>query len=108
MERKEVIRLFRDIVEELNLEKIQIRLVPMKKKIASFSFKTKTLRLNREVVKVLDYELVRYIILHELVHLKINDVNHGKTFFEEFGKYYTETDSKILEIKLIQQLISSS
>lgn len=107
MERKEVIKLFREIVKELGLEGVIIRLVPMKRKIASFSFKTKILKVNRRVIEFLDYELVRYIILHELIHFKINDVNHGKRFFEEFGKYYTEKDARIIEIKLIQKLISA-
>lgn len=106
MERKEVIKLFRELVKELGLDGVKIRLVPMKRKIASFSFKTKILRVNRKIVEVLDYELVRYIILHELIHFKIKDVNHGKRFFEEFGKYYTG-DVRMLEIKLIQKLISS-
>ncbi|ADC66325.1 conserved hypothetical protein [Ferroglobus placidus DSM 10642] len=85
MERKEVIKLFKEIVKELGLEGIRIRIVPMKRKIASFSFKTKTLRVNRRVTELLDYELVRYIILHELVHFKINDANHGKRFLKNLG-----------------------
>ncbi|HIP32751.1 MAG TPA: M48 family peptidase [Crocinitomicaceae bacterium] len=109
MERKEVIRLFREVVRELGLEKVvRIRIVPMKRKIASFSFKTKTLRINRNIVEIFDEKLMRFIILHELIHFKINDVNHGKEFFEELGRYYSEKTMKSLEIEIIKRLISSS
>jgi hypothetical protein len=107
MKPEEVKTLFKETIEEMKLEGITLRLVPMKRKIASFSFRTKTLRLNRWVIETLDPEIVKYIILHELVHFKLNDVNHGKEFLEEFGKFYTAEDTKRIETKLIRKLIST-
>jgi len=102
---KEVKTLFKEIVEDMGLSGIKISLVPMKRKIASFSFRTKTLRLNSRLIGILEQELVRHIIIHELVHFKSNDVNHGRAFYEELQKYYTKEDSKILEEKLVQKLV---
>ncbi len=103
MERKEVIRLFRKIVGELGLKDVKIRIIPMKRKIASFSFKTKTLRVNRNVIEFFDEKLMRFILLHELAHFKVNDVNHGERFFKELEKYYPN-NMENLEIEIIKRI----
>ena len=113
MERKEVISLFREIAKELGLEGVvKIRIVPMKRKIASFSFKTGILRINRNVIEIFDKKLIRFVIFHELihfkvnVHFKVNDVNHGKEFFKELGRYYSEESMENLEIEIIKRILN--
>jgi len=107
MERKEVISLFREIAKELGLEGVvKIRIVPMKRKIASFSFKTGILRINRNVIEIFDKKLIRFVIFHELIHFKVNDVNHGKEFFKELGRYYSEESMENLEIEIIKRILN--
>ena len=106
MERKQVIRLFRSMVKEFGLDEVKIRIVPMKRKIASLSFKTRTLRLNRNVVEILDEEQLRFIISHELIHLRIKDVNHGSLFLEELRKHYSKEEAEQIELKIIKTLVS--
>jgi len=106
MERKQVIRLFRSMVKEFGLDEVKIRIVPMKRKTASLSFKTRTLRLNRNVVEILDEEQLRLIISHELIHLKIKDINHGSLFLEELRKHYSKEEAEGIELKIIKTLVS--
>ena len=101
-----MIRLFRIMVKEFGLEKVKIRIVPMKRKIASFSFKTRTLRLNRNAVEILDEEQLKFIILHELIHLKIKDINHGSLFLEELRKHYSKEEAEQIELEIIKTLVS--
>ena len=93
-------------LNSLNInDKIKIEIKPMKQDIASFSFKTKTLRLNKYVVENFDDELLYYIILHELIHFKTNSLYHGIDFYEELKKHYSEEQCDEIELKIIQKLI---
>ncbi len=95
-----------EVKEEVGVtDDIKLRVVPMKQKIASLSLKTKILRLNRNVVEKLSAEELKYIIHHELIHLKIGDVNHGSLFLDELKKAYSIDEAANLEIRIIEKLI---
>lgn len=99
-------RILKEVKEELGLNgKIRLRRVPMKRKIASFSFKTNTLRLNRNLLELLTEKEIRYIIRHELVHLKVRDLNHGSLFIEEMKKFYSEKEIEEIEEGVIKKLV---
>ncbi len=105
MERKQAIRLFRKIAKELGLENVKIRIVPMKSKVASISFKTRTLRLNSNAVKVLNEEQLKFVIFHELIHIKVKDANHGSLFLKELRKRYSEEEIEQIELGIIEAFI---
>jgi predicted metal-dependent hydrolase len=93
-------------LNSLNInDNIKIEIKPMKQEIASFSFKTKTLRLNKYVVENFDDELLYYIILHELIHFKTNSLYHGINFNEELKNHFSEEQCDEIELKIIQKLI---
>ncbi len=95
-----------ELVREMGInETVKLRVVPMKQKVASLSFKTKVLRLNKKAVKVLSRNELRYIIVHELIHLKIKDTNHGSLFLREMEKYYSFEKAYNFEIELIRKLL---
>lgn len=97
-------KILKEVMEELGLkEKIKLRRVPMKRKIASFSFKTKTLRLNKNLLGLISEEELRYIIRHELVHAKVKDANHGDQFARELQRFYTDKEIKEIEENLIKK-----
>jgi len=105
MERLKI--LLNEVKEEIGLkDSVKLKIVPMKQKIASLSLKTKILRLNRDVVGKLSDEELRYIILHELIHLKVGDVNHGSLFLDELKRTYGISEATNLEIRIIERLIS--
>jgi len=99
-------KILNEVMQELGLNgKIRLRRVPMKHKIASFSFRTNTLRLNRNLLELLSEEELRYIIRHELVHLKVKDLNHGSLFLEEMKKFYSEKEIEKIERRIFEKLI---
>jgi hypothetical protein len=50
-------KILKEVMQELELNgKITLRRVPMKRKIASFSFRANTLRLNRNLLEFLSEE----------------------------------------------------
>jgi len=100
----------KEILNELMIEMeidetIKLRIVPMKKKVASLSFKTRVLRLNRKAVEVLNDEEIRYILIHELIHFKTKDVNHGSSFLRELEKHYSLEEAYNFEIEIIRKLL---
>jgi predicted metal-dependent hydrolase len=97
--------ILQELMKEMEIsENIRLKIVPMKKKIASLSLATNVLRFNRNVVKFLNDEEIRYILIHELIHLKIRDVNHGSLFLRELSKYYNPRETYHLEIEIIRKL----
>lgn len=72
---------------------------------AELSIDTRILRLNRNVVEKLDEDELMYILLHELIHLKVNDVNHGSSFMKELGNTSNLEKIREIEIRIIKKLI---
>jgi len=104
MERIKV--LLNDAKNTINLnESVKIKIVPMKQKIASISLRTKILRLNKNIIEKLNDEELRYIITHELIHLKVKDINHGSLFWKELEKVFSLDDIVNLEISMIKKLV---
>ena len=101
-------KILHELMEEMKInEGIKLKIVPMKQKIASLSLKTKTLRLNEKAVNVLSDEEIRYILIHELIHLKIKDASHGSSFLHELRKHYSPEDGYNLEIKIIKKMLEN-
>jgi len=99
--------LLKELMEEMGIkENIQLRLAPMKQKIASLSFRSKVLRLNKKVAAYLNDEELKYVFSHELIHFKIRDVNHGFLFLEELQKYYTVEERDRLETGIIKKCLA--
>ncbi len=95
-----------ELMREMEIdETIKLRIVPMKQKVASLSFKTRVLRLNRKAVEVLNDEEIRYILIHELIHFKTKDVNHGSSFLCELEKHYSLEEAYNFEIEIIRKLL---
>ena len=90
--------------KELSIEEeIKLSVKPMQKKIASISLNKKVLSVNKEMLKILSHEEIRFVIYHELLHLK-----HGKyhtvSFKKELSKYFSIEEEKKLYRKLSRYL----
>ncbi len=83
---------------------LRVVLYPMKRKIASISFKTKTIRLNKYIVHELDDESLKYILIHELAHYKTGSIQHDKRFWEEMEKLYSREEIARLESRIINSV----
>ena len=75
-------RLLAEVLDSLNLQKdIRIRVKPLKGKVASISHRSGTIYLNKRCLEVLTEEEIKFVLAHELLHLK-----HGKFHTEKFEK----------------------
>jgi predicted metal-dependent hydrolase len=70
----ELKKLLKEVSEKLNLKgEYKIKVKPFKRKIASISHKTGTVYINKTCLEILTEEEIKFVIAHELLHLK-----HGK------------------------------
>jgi predicted metal-dependent hydrolase len=75
----------------------------MKVKAASISFKTRVIRINKELD--CDPEFINYLIYHELAHYKLGTKLHSKEFYELLGSKLGEEKVKILEKKILRKML---
>ncbi len=66
---------------------VYIRRIAFKRQIASVSFRNNFIRLNKHLANKLDPELLKYILLHELIHLKLGHPYHDKNFYQALNHY---------------------
>ncbi|RLG16081.1 hypothetical protein DRN63_04615, partial [Nanoarchaeota archaeon] len=61
-----ILRIFKIAKNRVGIvDSVRLRLVPMKRKIASVSLRTNTIRLNKSLIHFLDQESIEYLIIHE-------------------------------------------
>ena len=75
----------------------------MKIKAASISFKTRVIRINKQ----LDYdpELINYLIYHELAHYKLGTKLHNAEFYELLNSKLGEENVKNLERRILSKML---
>jgi predicted metal-dependent hydrolase len=86
-------------------DSVRLVLYPMKYKVASISLRTKTIRLNKNLVSVFNEEELRYILAHELIHIKTMSLNHGKAFHKLLNSLYAQGESEEIENKIVKKLL---
>jgi predicted metal-dependent hydrolase len=60
---------------------VKVKLKPYKIKAATVNLKRKTIYINPYMLDLGD-EVVRYLLVHELLHLKLNTLNHNSEFYK--------------------------
>ncbi len=86
----ELRKLLEEVLGKLGLEgEFRIKVKPFKRKIASISHRTRTIYINKTCVEVLTEEEIKFVLAHELLHLK-----HGKfhtfKFEQELKKLFNK------------------
>lgn len=87
-------------------ERVKLVIQPMKRKMASVSLKKGVIRLNKNVVNILDDDELYYILVHELVHLKLGTMDHGVKFYETLHTLYPKNKLEELESKIVKKLVN--
>ena len=102
-------REIKKIVDELSYHigikrRLFVRIVSFRSKVASVSFVNGTLRLNRDFVRLSNTSLLRYIIIHELIHIKLGHHYHNDEFYREIKKYLDHDiaryDKQVLDLMM--------
>lgn len=87
MNKEQIIMMCKTLSQRMGVTMPTIRFQKMKNKWASCSIERKILTLNKDVIN-LPEESVRYILIHELLHLKIP--THNRLFRAFLGVYFPE------------------
>jgi len=103
MEKQEVRKLLKELAEIAEVKGIKLEFREMRKKLASASLNKKIIRLNKTVL-ILPDELIRYILAHEIAHIKLKTRYHSKEF-REILTQLIGNDIEKLERKLIEFII---
>ncbi|WP_460125648.1 SprT-like domain-containing protein [Stetteria hydrogenophila] len=86
-------------------DRVELVLYPMKHRVATASLKTKTIRLNKNLLDVLDDDEILYILIHELIHIKLSTLSHGRKFYELLHRIYSPQESEELENRIVEKII---
>ena len=100
MEEQKVRKLLKELTKTAGIESVRLEFRDMKKKLATTSLDKRTIRLNR-VVLTFPEEIIRYILAHEVAHLKVKTRYHCKEFREVLTQLISD-DIERLERKLIE------
>ena len=85
-------------------KKVRYRTKPLKTKAASANLEKNEVVLNKYLLD-LGEDVVRYLILHELIHLKLVTVNHGKSFMEMLYKFMPPAQVEEVQNKIMDRLL---
>jgi len=89
-------------------DSIKLVLYPMKYKVALVSLQTKIIRLNKNLIGLFTDDELYYILLHELIHIKLATLNHGEEFYKLLYTLYPPEKSEELENRIVKKLISTN
>lgn len=104
MKEEELERILRECMEAVGVdENVRIRLKKYKTKAASVNMRKKIITLNEDVLD-LGEDVIRYLILHELIHLKLKSPYHDKEFKEFLEKNLHGLDVLSVRGKILDKL----
>ena len=83
-------------------DNFKIRIKRLKTKAASISFRTREIRLNKELAN--NPEFVTYLIYHELAHYKLHTRFHGYEFYKLLNSKLGEEKVKAIERKITRKM----
>jgi len=81
----------------------KIRMKKMKIKAASISFKTRVIRINKELE--CNSEFINYLIYHELAHYKLRTKLHSQEFYELLNSKLGEKKVNNLEKSILKRML---
>jgi predicted metal-dependent hydrolase len=83
---------------------VRIALKPYKLKAATANIKSRTITVNTHLLD-LGEDVIRYLLVHELVHLKLNSRYHDSVFHEELLKVVPEDEVRRARHMIIERLL---
>jgi predicted metal-dependent hydrolase len=103
----------KNILEEVKSElgmknKIKVEVKKMKTKAASVSIRNAVIRLNKNVVIHSNKQCIRYLLLHELAHIKLQSRSHGSKFYSVIYQVMNRKDVNEAEKTILNLLIQQN
>ncbi|WP_456420080.1 YgjP-like metallopeptidase domain-containing protein [Methanocaldococcus infernus] len=98
----ELNKILKELMYHLDVKHdIKIKTKPYKRKIASISYTNKTIYINKNLINDLSEDELKYIIAHELLHLKFGRF-HTLKFDDTLYKLFP--NKKEIDKKLIRKI----
>lgn len=106
MNKEQINNILNDLKQDLGIkEKIKLEIKPMKIKAASISLNKNIIKINKSLLPQLDPQCVKYLILHELLHLKLKNTYHNNNFYEILHNKIDEEQLNEMEKKIFASLL---
>ncbi len=104
--RREIVRsVLNELQQKLGIEgKVRVEIRTMRTKAASVSIRRGVIRLNKHIVNS-EEQCLRYLILHELAHLKLGSTSHGDDFYRILYSVMSRDEVEDSERRIIKSLI---
>ncbi len=83
---------------------VKVKLKPYKIKAATVNLKKKTIYINPYILG-LGEEIIRYLLVHELLHLKLNTLNHSSEFYKTLTAIIPEDAIEGYRKMIIEKLL---
>ena len=94
-----------EMKKELGIsEDVKVVVKPMKTKAASVTLGKNEIRLNRNLLD-LGEDCIRYLILHELTHIKLKTRYHTGEFYKIIYSVMSEEKVREVENKILSELL---
>jgi len=98
-------KILKECMEAVGInENVRIRLKKYKTKAASVNIRKRIITLNEDVLD-LGEDVLRYLILHELIHLKLKSPHHNEEFKELLEKNLHNLDISSVRNKILNKLL---
>jgi predicted metal-dependent hydrolase len=100
------------ILEEYKLklevsDEVKVRVRNYKTRAAFTNLQTRVIYINKNLLDVGE-EVLRYLILHELIHIKLNNKYHDETFYKILYNYVTPEEIGVFRKVINEKLINTN
>jgi predicted metal-dependent hydrolase len=83
---------------------VKVKVRNYKTRAAFSNLKTKTIYINRNLLD-LDEDALKYLIIHELLHIKLNSKYHSDTFYKTLYEFIPHEKITYVRIKIREKLL---
>ena len=96
-----------EMKKELGIsEDVKVVVKPMKTKAASVTLGKNEIRINRNLLS-LDEDCIRYLILHELIHIKLKTKYHTEAFYKILYRIFEKSKIEKIENEILHKLLKN-
>lgn len=104
MKKGEVKELFEQYKKVLGLKDVKLEFKDYKTKVASCSLKTRRVTLSTKLLGMEEH-VIKYILLHELLHLKLNSKFHGEEFHKLLEDFLTKEEVEKARAVVLKEVL---
>ena len=105
MNAREIKKIAEQYAKLLNYNrKIHVRLKPYKTKAASANLSKSIITINKHLANA-EEEITKYLVLHELIHLKLGTTTHNRAFNKVLRNFFNKEDIERIRDKIINTLL---